>query len=207
MAAPPKSPALRERYERRRREVIDAAAKVFAERGYHETTIEDLIAASGMTRGGLYHYTASKRDLLLAVIDELMQPLLAQAREVVEQPAPPEVHLRLLMRLWLSHVASHRHHMIVFSQERRTLSHGPGWSEVRKARKRFEQMLAQVIDRGRAQGSFQIADEQLAMLMLLGAVNYTPQWYAAGGRLSPEQIADRYCDMLLEGIGRGPQYT
>jgi hypothetical protein len=93
--------------------------------------------------------------------------------------------------------------MIVFSQERRTLSHGPGWSEVRKARKRFEQMLAEVIDRGRAQGSFQIADEQLAMLMLLGAVNYTPQWYAAGGRLAPEQIADRYCDMLLEGIGAG----
>lgn len=177
------------------------AAKVFAQRGYHETTIEDLIEASGMTRGGLYHYTAGKRELLLAVIEELMQPLLAKAQEVVSKPAPPEVHLRELLQVWLAHVASHRNHMIVFSQERRTLSHGPGWSEVRAARKHFERMLAEVIDRGRHEGSFQMADEQLAMLMLLGAVNYTPQWFTAKGRLSPERIANLYCDMLLNGIG------
>lgn len=203
MAAPPTRPALRERYERRRLEVIDAAAKVFAERGYHETTIEDLIQASGMTRGGLYHYTASKRDLLLAVIDELMEPLIAQARAVIEELEPPEVHLRRLMRVWLEHVASHRNHMIVFAQERRTLSHGPGWSEVRRARKLFEQMLAEVIDRGRREGSFQMADQQLAMLMLLGAVNHTSQWFTPRGRLSPEQIADLYCDMLFGGISAG----
>ncbi|MFZ2052265.1 MAG: TetR/AcrR family transcriptional regulator [Solirubrobacteraceae bacterium] len=200
MATPPTRPALRERYERRRLEVIEAAAKVFAQRGYHETTIEDLIAASGMTRGGLYHYTASKRDLLLAVIDELMQPLLSRARELIERPQPAEVHLRQLMRLWLAHVATHRNHMIVFSQERRTLSRGPGWSEVREARRRFERMLAEVMDRGVEEGSFRMADPQLAMLMLLGAVNYTPQWFALKGRLSPEQIADLYCDMLLGGI-------
>lgn len=200
MASPPTRPALRERYERRRGEVIAAAAKVFAERGYHETTIEDLIEASGMTRGGLYHYTESKRDLLLAVIDDLMQPLLAQAQELMSQPQPPEVHLRQLLRLWLAHVASHRNHMIVFSQERQTLSHGPGWSEVAKARKRFERMLAEVIDRGRREGSFRTADPQLVVLMLLGAVNYTPQWFSARGRLSPEQIADLYCDTMLAGI-------
>lgn len=200
MATPPTRPALRERYERRRRQVIEAAAKVFAERGYHETTIEDLIAASGMTRGGLYHYTASKRDLLLAVIDELMQPLLRQARELIEQPQTAEVHLRQLLRLWLAHVASHRNHMIVFSQERRTLSRGPGWNEVRKARRHFERMLAEVMDRGARDGCFRMADPQLAMLMLLGAVNYTPQWFATRGRLSPEQIADLYCEMLLDGI-------
>lgn len=201
MASPPTRPVLRERYERRRREVIAAAAKVFAQRGYHETTIEDLMQASGMTRGGLYHYTESKRDLLLAVIDELMRPLLAQARELMQEPQPPEVHLRQLLRLWLAHVATHRNHMIVFSQERHTLSHGPGWSEVAKARKRFERMLAEVMDRGRDEGSLRPADPQLAMLMLLGAVNYTPQWFTAKGRLSPEQIADLYCDMLLDGIG------
>jgi TetR/AcrR family transcriptional regulator, cholesterol catabolism regulator len=201
MASPPTRPALRERYERRRGELIEVAAKVFAQRGYHETTIEDLIEASGMTRGGLYHYTQSKRDLLLAVIDELMKPLLSQARQLMSESQPPEVHLRQLLRLWLAHVASHRDHMIVFGQERQTLSHGPGWSEVRRARKRFERMLAEVLDRGRREGAFQIEDPRLAMLMLLGAVNHTPQWFTAKGRLSPEQIADLYCDMLLEGIG------
>jgi TetR/AcrR family transcriptional regulator, cholesterol catabolism regulator len=200
MASPPTRPALRARYDARRRELIDAAAKAFAQRGYHATTIEHLIEASGLTRGGIYHYTKSKRDLLLAVIDELMTPLLAEAREVVERPQPPEAHLRQLLRLWLAHVASHRDHMVVFAQERRTLERGRGWSEVRDARGRFEAMLGEVIDRGEREGGFAIRDRQLTMLMLLGAVNYTPQWFEPGRRLSPEQIADLYCDTLLHGI-------
>jgi AcrR family transcriptional regulator len=200
MAAPPTRPALRARYDARRRELIDAAATVFARRGYHATTIDHLLQASGMTRGGIYHYIEGKRDLLLAVIDELMEPLLAQARDVLAQPQTPEAHLRQLLRAWLDHVASHRDHMIVFAQERRTLASDPGWSQVADARKRFEQMLWQVIDRGRREGSFAMRDQQLTVLMLLGAVNYTPQWFATSGRLQPEEIADLYSELLLDGI-------
>lgn len=200
MAAPPTRPALRARYDARRRELVDAAAKVFAQRGYHATTIDHLLEASGMTRGGIYHYIEGKRDLLLAVIDELMEPLLAQARDVLAQTQTPEAHLRQLLRVWLDHVASHRDHMIVFSQERRTLAGDPDWNEVADARKRFEQMLWQVIDRGRREGSFAMRDQQLTVLMLLGAVNYTPQWFATNGRLSSEEIADLYSELLLDGI-------
>lgn len=200
MGSPPTRPALRARYERRRQEVVDAAAKVFAQRGYHATSIEDLIEATGLTRGGLYHYTQSKRELLLAVIDELMEPLLARATEILRTPQTPETHLRELMRIWLEHVASHRWHVIVFSQERHTLQHEPGWEQVRDARERFEKLLSDVLARGRGDGSFSMSDPQLGMLMLLGTVNYTPQWYAPAGRLRPEQIAERYCDMLLDGI-------
>ncbi|HEY1688725.1 MAG TPA: TetR/AcrR family transcriptional regulator [Solirubrobacteraceae bacterium] len=200
MATPPTRPALRARYERRRQEVVDAAAKVFALRGYHATSIEDLIEATGLTRGGLYHYMPGKRDLLLAVVDELMDPLLRRAEEILALPQAPEAHLRELTQAWLEHVASHRWHMIVFSQERRTLEQEPGWSDVRDARAHFEQLLADVLERGRRDGSFSMRDPQLGLLMLLGSVNYTPQWYDPSGRLGPEEIATRYCDMLLDGI-------
>lgn len=200
MGSPPSRPASRERYERRRREVIDAAASVFAERGYHATSIEHLIEATGLTRGGLYHYTASKRNLLLGVVEELMEPLLREAAAIVETPQPPEAQLRELMRVWLEHVASHRAHMIVFSQERRTLERERGWESVASERARFEQLLADVLARGRAEGSFAPRDEQLTLLMLLGVVNYTPQWYSPAGRLTPEQIAELYCDALLDGL-------
>lgn len=200
MSSPPTRPASRERYERRRGEVLDAAALVFAERGYHATSIEDLIEATGLTRGGLYHYTASKRDLLFGVVEQLMEPLLGEATAILAEPQTPEVHLRELMRVWLQHVASHRAHMIVFSQERRTLEREPGWESVASARARFEKLLADVLGRGRRDGSFALRDQQLGLLMLLGLVNYTPQWYSPAGRLSPEQIAERYCDMLLDGL-------
>lgn len=200
MPAPPTRPRLRARYESRRREIVDAAAKVFAQRGYHATSIDDLIAETGMTRGGIYHYTASKRELLLSIVAELMDPLLAEAEWVVDAPGGAESRLRTLMRLWLEHVARHRDHMIVFSQERGTLEQMEGWAKVRDARRRFEQMLAEVLESGRRDGSFEIDDLQIALLMLLGAVNHVPQWLHSGGRLSPAEIADRYSDLLLDGI-------
>ena len=73
---PPTRPALRERYERRRREVIATAARLFAERGYQETSMSELTAATGLAAGGLYHYIESKDELLIAICDELLDPLL-----------------------------------------------------------------------------------------------------------------------------------
>ena len=106
MPGPPTRPALRARYDSRRQELLDTAARVFAERGYHATSIEDLIAATGLTRGGLYHYTDSKQGLLFGVLDELMDPLLEQARAIVAEPGTPEEHLRRVTRAWLAHVAA-----------------------------------------------------------------------------------------------------
>lgn len=185
--------------------MIYAAARVFAERGYEATSIEDLLRATGMTRGGLYHYTASKRELLLGVLDELMDPLIERVREILDGPGKPEQQLRDVMRVWLAHVATHRHHMIVLSQERRTLEQGSGFDRARHARTRFEAMLAEILNRGKCDGSFSMPDTRLSLLMLLGMVNYVPQWYTSSGRRTPGEISELYCDMLLDGIrGRRP---
>ncbi|MGB2710787.1 MAG: TetR/AcrR family transcriptional regulator [Conexibacter sp.] len=200
MPAPPTRPALRARYDRRRQELVDTAAHVFAQHGYHATSIEDLIAATGLTRGGLYHYTDSKQALLFGVLDELMDPLLEQARTIVEEPGSPEQHLRRVTRAWLAHVAAHLDHMVVFERERATLEADPRWTQVRRARRAFERLLGRVLEAGRADGSFQMEDPQLVLLALLGMVNHAPQWLRPAGRLSPEQVAERFCDVLLGGI-------
>jgi TetR/AcrR family transcriptional regulator, cholesterol catabolism regulator len=200
LSSPPTSPALRERYEHRRQEVVAAAAHTFAQRGYHATSIEDLIEATGLTRGGLYHYTQSKQELLFGIFDELMDPLLARARAILAEPGTPEERLRSLVRAWVGHLADHLDHMIVFNQERGTLERDPNWKRLRRARKDFEDLLAGVLAAGRADGSFAIADPQVTLLALLGMVNHTAQWLTPGGRLDAEQIADAYCDLLLGGI-------
>ena len=102
MAAPPKKPHLRERYDERQREVLDTCAGVLARHGYHGTSIDDLIAATGLTRGGLYHYIGSKPELLSRVLADLMAPLLEQARPIVDGPDAPATaieRLRALTRL------------------------------------------------------------------------------------------------------------
>lgn len=195
--SPPTRPALRARYEARRREVVATAAKLFAERGYDGTSMSELTAATGLAAGGLYHYIEGKDDLLIAICDELLEPLLAQAREIVATETPPVSQLRELVKTWVAHVVEHRHHMLVFTQERQAIERQQRWRRVRSQRKAFEKILDEVLARGEADGSMTFTDRRLSLLALLGMVNYTPQWVRPNGRLSPAEIADGYCEMVL----------
>ena len=201
---PPTRPALRERYERRRREVIATAAHLFARRGYQETSMSELTEATGLAAGGLYHYIESKDQLLISICDELLDPLLERARKIVAESTPPAEQLRALLHAWLAHIASHRDHMLVFAQERHVIEREPQWRRVRGQRKAFEQLLDDVLARGEADGSMHFPDRGFALLTLLGMVNYTPQWLDPRGRLSPEQIADGYCDLILRASSSAP---
>ena len=201
VVSPPTRPALRERYDRRQQQVIATAAQLFAERGYQATSMSDLTAATGLAAGGLYHYIGSKEQLLFRICDQLMEPLLERAREIVARDEhDPEAQLRTLMRVWLAHVEAHRHHLIVFAQERHVIEREPQWRTVRAQRKAFEQLLDDILARGEAAGKMTFADRPLALLALLGMVNHTPEWLRPRGRLSAEQIADGYCDVLLHGV-------
>jgi TetR/AcrR family transcriptional regulator, cholesterol catabolism regulator len=195
--SPPTRPALRARYEARRREVVAAAARLFAERGYDATSISELTEATGLAAGGLYHYTEGKDELLIAICDELLEPLLEQAREIAAAEAPPVEQLRELLTAWVAHVVSHRHHMLVFTQERQAIERQRRWRHVRSQRKAFEQILDEVLARGEADGSMSFADRRLSLLALLGMVNYTPQWVRPNGRLSPAEIAGGYSEIVL----------
>jgi TetR/AcrR family transcriptional regulator, cholesterol catabolism regulator len=195
--SPPTRPALRARYEARRREVIASAARLFAERGYDGTSISELTAATGLAAGGLYHYIEGKDDLLVAICDELLEPLLARAREIVAAGAPPVKQLHALLAAWVAHVVTHRHHMLVFTQERQAIERQPRWRHVRSQRKAFEKILDDVLARGEADGSMTLADRRLSLLALLGMVNYTPQWVRPNGRLTAAEIAGGYCALVL----------
>jgi TetR/AcrR family transcriptional regulator, cholesterol catabolism regulator len=196
--SPPSRPALRARYEARRREVVATAARLFAERGYDGTSIGELTEATGLAAGGIYHYIEGKDDLLIAICDELLEPLLGQAREIAATAAPPIEQLHRLVGAWVDHVVAHRHHMLVFTQERQAIERERRWRRVRSQRKAFERILDDVLARGEADGSMTFADRRLSLLALLGMVNYTPQWVRPNGRLSPAEIANGYCGMVLD---------
>ncbi len=179
--------------------MVREAAKVFAERGYDQTSIQDLTKAVGLAAGGLYHYIGSKEELLVSICDQLMEPLLGRARELLDEEAAAADQLRDLVRLWVAHVIEHRHHMLVFQQERQAIERGAQWRRVRNSRKAFERLLEDVIIRLRDTGGLAVTDTRLLLGALFGMVNYTPHWYRPRGRLSPLEVADGYLDLLLHG--------
>jgi hypothetical protein len=101
------------------------------------------------------------------------------------------------VRLWVAHVVDHRNHMLVFQQERHMIESGDQWRGVRASRKRFERLVERLLERLAASEQGMLTDTRLELSALLGMVNHTAQWYRPRGRLSPDQIADGYTNLLL----------
>lgn len=193
MSSRPSSPVLGERYDRRRQRVVDIAAKEFAERGYAETSVQQLSEAMDLAAGAIYHYFKGKQDVLIAICDDLVQPLLEQARVLAACAMDPEQRLRELVRLWVAQVVTHREHMLVFQQQRHLVERDPAWRQVRATRKTFERLVEQMLEECTTRPS----DRRLALGALLGMVNHTAQWYRPRGHLTSDEIADGYVDLLL----------
>jgi AcrR family transcriptional regulator len=198
-------PLLRRRYDERQAEVVSIAARLFARRGYQATSITELSEATGLAAGGLYHYIGNKDSLLGLICDELLEPLIARAGEIVEEDGSAASHLRKVLRIWLEHIETHQDHMLVFVQERQVMEQEPQWRRVRAQRKAFEEILERLLARGEEEGVFRFDDRGLALLALLGMVNYTAQWLRPRGRLSATEIADGYADLMLAAAGRSDE--
>lgn len=189
VATRPTRPAQRARYDARRDDLVRAAARVFAAHGYDQTSMPELADALGVGTGSLYHYFPGKEQLLIAICDQLMEPLLVRLADLDEPD--PALCLRTLVRIWVAHVVEHRDHMLVFQQERHVIEHGDQWKAVRTSRKRFERLLEDLL------GEVGVDDPQLAHWALLGMVNHTAQWFRPRGPRTPDEIADGYVDLLL----------
>lgn len=201
MPTAPSRPALRARYDRRQEAVVAQAAKMFARHGYDETTMQDVAASMGLATGALYHYFTGKEQLLMAICNQLMEPLMERATELVGQSDPPQVQLREVVHLWVEHVVAHRDHMLVFQQKRHMIEVGDLWRKVRADRKAFEHLAGGLV--ARAIG-WTAPEEPLATFALLGMVNHTAQWFRPRGHLTPQQIADGYVDLVLGSSTTSP---
>lgn len=190
----------RQRYERRRADVLKAAARVFAERGYHGTTIDDLVEATGLQRGGLYHYIDGKLQLLIAIHERFIEPLLASAREVEALEQPASEKLRALGRALMGDIAAYRDEVTVFLQEWQVVASEPAWQEIRDGRQEFERIVAGVLEQGREEGTFEFDNPRLTLLGFLGMINYTYQWFDPEGAISATEVADSFSEIFLGGI-------
>jgi AcrR family transcriptional regulator len=198
MPRKPDRTALRERYDRRQAQVVLDAARVFALHGYDQTSVPQLADELGLAAGSLYHYFGSKEQLLIAICDQLMDPLLDEAREITaDDDQDAEAQLQALVRLWVAHVIERRNHMLVFQQERHVIDHGDQWRQVRDRRKEFERLVESVLERVHQDGRARLADARLSLAALLGMVNHTAQWHRPRGRLSAAEIADGYVALIV----------
>jgi AcrR family transcriptional regulator len=181
----------------RRTELTREAARLFAERGYHGTSIGDLAKAMGVQKGSLYAHIESKQDLLYEAMREGAAAFHA-ALDAVPEDLPAGERIRLALRAHLRVVAEQLDVATVFVREWRYLE-GERAVEFLAERRRYEERFRALFREGRELGELRSdLDDQAAVLLVLSAANWAYTWMSAG--TDTDELADRFFAILLDGI-------
>jgi AcrR family transcriptional regulator len=181
----------------RRSELRREAARLFAERGYHGTSIGDLAEALGVQKATLYAHIASKQDLLYETMREGADAFHAALDAIPEELQATE-KIRLALRGHLRVVAEQLDVATVFVQEWRYLE-GERREEIVAERRRYEDRIRALFREGRELGELRTdLDDQTAALLTLSAANWAYTWLQPGR--DTDELADRFYALLIDGM-------
>lgn len=183
----------------RREEILQAAAQIFREKGYHAASMRDLANAVELQKASLYHHLQSKQELLLELLDRAIDLLIDDTMLVLESSETPIEKLRAAMRAYMSRLTSDADLAAVLLLEHRSLEPDLRVGHIER-RDRLESLWRELIAEGIRKGDFRPVDPAIAGFLLLGVLNWTITWFRPGGRLAAEELADRFADLLLEGL-------
>jgi AcrR family transcriptional regulator len=182
--------------------IIRAAAELFALNGYHATGIAELLTECGISRGTLYYHIDGKETLLFEICKTQVNNMSAIAEKIAKGDGPAEERVRSMARALIRNISDHRAEWIVFFREFDGLT-GARRSEILRARERYELYWAEVLESGGRDGEFSPVTT-LHVKGILGMFNYTYLWIAPNGRLTPEEIAETFIDLLMDGLRPRP---
>jgi len=181
----------------RRNELTRQAARLFAERGYHGTSIGDLAQAMGVQKGSLYAHIASKQDLLYETMREGAAAFHG-ALDVIPDHLPVTERIRFALRAHLRVVAEQLDVATVFVREWRYLE-GERRDEIVAERRRYEERFRALFREGRELGELRTdLDEATAALLALSAANWAYTWLQPGR--DTDELADRFHAFLVDGM-------
>ena len=155
--------------QKRRESILEAAAAVFSEKGFHAATVEEIAARAGIGKSTVYEYFESKEDLFREVFRQGMENYLAAMRGRLKQPCTVRDVLTAVAAAHFNFIAENRHLARIFSDEvRLPLPQTREW--LRQLRERKLAMVAGLIEQGAAEGEFRQVDARLAAEVFLGAL-------------------------------------
>jgi TetR/AcrR family transcriptional regulator, cholesterol catabolism regulator len=181
----------------RRSDLTREAARLFAERGYHGTSIGDLAEALGVQKASLYHHFASKQDLLYETM-RAGADAFHGALDAVPGELRATERIRLAMRAHLRVVADQLDVATVFVREWRYLDEARR-EEIVAERRRYEERFRALFREGRELGELRAdLDDAAAALLVLSALNWAYTWLSPGR--DTDELADRFHALLLDGV-------
>ncbi len=184
----------------RREDVVAAAGRLFAEHGYHGTSMRDLGKELGLLGSSLYAHVDSKQDLLVDVVAEGARLFQESARRADSGEGSSVDHLRRLVEGHVAVVLANHDVVRTFLNEARMLD-DEHRSRVIAARDGYEQTFREVVKRGIEDGVFRAdLDPKITTIFILSVLNALERWYQPGGELGPGDLADAVSSFVMTGM-------
>jgi TetR/AcrR family transcriptional regulator, cholesterol catabolism regulator len=183
--------------------ILQNAARIFAEKSYHSTTMRDISRATGISLAGLYHYCKSKEELLFLIQDNCFGRVLESLEARLQGETDPIVRLRLFIENHLSFFAMNMAEMKVLSHEAESLA-GDLHAHVSTKKDKYTRLARRTLkELQQAEGNGRPVDLTVATYALFGMMNWIYNWYDPKGKLKIFELVDNLTRLFLQGFIAG----
>ncbi|WP_336952748.1 TetR/AcrR family transcriptional regulator [Sphingobium aromaticivastans] len=182
----------------KREAVLRAAVRMFNDRGFHATSLDDVAASLGISKRTIYHYLANKDQVLLECVTIGLQQLLAAAERAREEEGDGRQRLiRFLRRYAEVNMDDFGRCVVRTGEEALSPASRPRY---RQLKREIDNALRTLIEEAMADGSIAPVDVKMAAFALAGALNWPARWHDPGGAIAAEDIAEKLVDILTKGL-------
>lgn len=183
--------------------IVSEATRLFHERGYEATSVNDLAAALDMSVGGLYRYIDTKSDLLVMVCEDIYGNLPAQLASIAEEPGAPSPRLVTLLDVYFRSCVLNRPLILLMYREYRHLP-APAKARFQEREEAIAALFQRVVDQGTASGDFAVGVDSWTLahdIVLIGHLPALKSWaFRAGGR-KPDDPVDHQTRVIFQSLG------
>jgi AcrR family transcriptional regulator len=187
----------------KRERILEEAVKLFYERGFSGTTLDDIAGMLGVTKPFIYTHFRSKVELLEAICRPTIEMSLEAIAEAARLPGTPSERLYDGIVNFSKVVLQRQANIAVYFREEKHLSVA-GLAEINALRKHFDRVLSELLEEGAHSGEFHIVDIRLSALAIGGMVSWAYTWYQPEGRLPIEQVGAKLARFALQMVGVQP---
>ena len=183
-------------FDQRREEIVDRAAKLFAERGFLGASIAELAAACNVSKSLIYHYFGSKEDVLYEAMATHVDALAVAAQNAVSVAAPPATRFRRLAHSFMAlYVDANARHQVLLND----LDYLP--PDRKESILDRQRSLLRIVDGLIGEMQPELLQRRGLLrtktMLFFGMINWTHTWFSPSGPISPDEIADMACNMIL----------
>ncbi|MDY6795749.1 MAG: TetR/AcrR family transcriptional regulator [Actinomycetota bacterium] len=183
-------------------EILSVSARLFREKGYRATTMDDIASELHITKPALYYYIKTKHDLLYAICESAIGRLMEGVKEIMEGSDDLREKLRRLIHWHINMFSEHGDITTVYLADESELP-GDKRAFIRSQSREYEALYRVIISQAVEEGVFRPVDVPMVVRAISGMCNWLFAWFKPDGTASADEIADIYFDMILNGCTAG----